>query len=112
MFGNSIKKSKNLELGFGQKNYQKNVRFLNKDGSVNIKRKGLRGMDNVDIYHWLITTSWTNLLIVILVGYAITNTIFAAIYYYMGYKNFGGIVGYDGPERFLDLFLGGLGRYF
>lgn len=104
MLGDKRKKEKKLELGFGTKNYQNTVRFLNRDGSVNIKRKGLKGFDNVDMYHWLITTSWTNLLIVILCSYAIANTIFASIYYWMGYSHFGGIVGYDGPERFLDLF--------
>lgn len=104
MLGDRRKKEKKLELGFGSKNYQNTVRFLNKDGSVNIKRKGLKGFDNVDMYHWLITTSWTNLLIVILISYAIANTIFACIYYNMGYQNFGGIEGYDGPGRFLDLF--------
>ncbi len=104
MLGDKRKKKKSLELGFGSKNYQKTVRFLNKDGSVNIKRKSERRMDNIDMYHWLITTSWTNLLIVILSGYAITNTIFALVYYLMGFQNFGGILGYDGPARFLDLF--------
>ncbi|HWY11987.1 MAG TPA: ion channel [Bacteroidia bacterium] len=104
MLGDKRKKEKSLELGFGSKNYQKTVRFLNKDGSVNIKRKSERRMDNIDFYHWLITTSWTNLLIVILSGYAITNTVFACVYYFMGFQNFGGILGYDGPARFLDLF--------
>ena len=104
MFGDMIKKQKSLELGFGSKNYQKTVRFLNKDGSVNIKRKGLKGFDNIDIYHWLITTSWTNLLIVILISYAIVNTIFAGIYYAIGYQNFGGIQDHVDSEGFLDLF--------
>jgi inward rectifier potassium channel len=104
MFGNNTKKGKSLELGFGTKNYQSSVRFLNKDGSVNIKRAGLKGMDNLDIYHWLITTSWTNLLVMIVLGYTVTNLIFASIYYNLGYQYFGGIIGYDGPTRFLDLF--------
>ena len=104
MLGDKKRKEKSLELGFGTKNYQKTVRFLNKDGSVNIKRQGLKGMDNVDIYHWLITTSWTNLILMIILSYTIVNTLFACIYYTMGYQNFGGILGYDGPARFLDLF--------
>jgi inward rectifier potassium channel len=97
-------KEKSLELGFGKKNYQKTVRFLNKDGSVNIKRQGLKGMDNIDIYHWLITTSWKNLFFMIVLSYTITNLIFASVYYFMGYEYFGGIIGYDGPSRFMDLF--------
>lgn len=104
MLGDKKTKEKSLELGFGKKNYQKTVRFLNKDGSVNIKRQGLKGMDNVDIYHWLITTSWKNLFFMIILSYTITNLIFASIYYAMGYQHFGGIIGYDGPSRFMDLF--------
>jgi len=104
MFGNNRKNSKSLELGFGTKNYQQNVRFLNKDGSVNIRRAGLDGMDNIDIYHWLITTSWTNLFLMIVIAYTLTNLLFATVYYSMGYEHFGGIIGYDGPSRFLDLF--------
>lgn len=104
MFGNNTKKGKSLELGFGTKNYQQSVRFLNRDGSVNIRRTGLRGMDNIDIYHWLITTKWKSLFFMIVVAYTLTNLLFASIYYNMGYQNFGGIVGYDGPSRFLDLF--------
>jgi inward rectifier potassium channel len=104
MFGNNTKKGKTLELGFGTKNYKESVRFLNRDGSVNIHRTGLGKMNNVDIYHWLITTSWTNLLLVIVSGYALANVVFASIYYNLGYENFGGIIGYDGPSRFMDLF--------
>lgn len=104
MLGDKKRKEKSLELGFGTKNYQNTVRFLNKDGSVNIKRKGLKGMDNIDLYHWLITTSWKNLFFMIILSYTVTNLIFASVYYMMGYEHFGGIIGYDGPSRFMDLF--------
>lgn len=104
MFGNKNKSGRNVELGFGNKNYSSSVRFLNKDGSVNIRRTGVAGMDTLDRYHWLITTSWMNLILMIAVSYTLTNTFFATIYYLMGYQNFGGILGYDGPSRFMDLF--------
>jgi inward rectifier potassium channel len=100
----NAKKEENTELGFGTKNYRDKVRFLNKDGSVNVERKGLKSFDHIDIYHWLITTSWTNLLILILCSYIVVNSLFAIIYYLIGYENFGGIEGYTGPDRFLDLF--------
>lgn len=104
MLGDKKTKQKSLELGFGKKNYQKTVRFLNKDGSMNIRRRGLKGLDNIDIYHWLITTSWTNLFFMIVFSYTFTNLVFASIYYVLGYEYFGGIMGYDGPSRFMDLF--------
>jgi inward rectifier potassium channel len=104
MAGIKNKKDGNLDIGFGKKSYNTTVRFLNKDGSVNIKRNGLKFFDNLDIYHWLITTSSFNLTVMILVGYAVMNTIFACIYYALGYEHFGGIEGYTGPDKFLDLF--------
>ncbi len=104
MFGIKNKKEKNLELGFGTKNYNGSVRFLNKDGSVNIKRKGLNFFDNLDVYHWLITTTSFNLTLVILGGYAVLNTVFALVYYILGPENFGGIEAMSGGDRFMDLF--------
>ncbi len=104
MFGTKNKKNENIELGFGTKNYETSVRFLNKDGTVNVKRKGLNKLDNIDIYHWLITTTWRNLIFLITVSYILTNTIFACLYYFFGYNNFGGVHAGTAPDRFLDLF--------
>ena len=104
MFGNKNKNGEDVELGFGTKNYQGNVRFLNKNGTVNIKRKGLRSFDNIDTYHWLITTSWTNLIVIIFLSYILVNTLFACVYFALGYEHFGGIEGFSGPDRFMDLF--------
>ncbi|MBL7896172.1 MAG: ion transporter [Bacteroidia bacterium] len=104
MQAKSNKSHEQVELGFGTKSYNKNVRFLNKDGTVNVRRKGLRSYDNIDVYHWLITTSWTKLLIVILAFYVLVNTLFACIYFALGYEHFGGIEGFTGPDRFMDLF--------
>lgn len=56
MFHN--KKKDEIELGFGNKNHNESVRFLNKDGSVNIKRKTDKWYSNFDLYHWLITIGW------------------------------------------------------
>lgn len=104
MFATRNKKNENIELGFGTKNYENTVRFLNKDGSVNVRRIGFRKLDNIDIYHWLITTSWRSLILLIVSGYIIMNTIFAIIYYISGYDNFGGVHANNVPEKFLDLF--------
>lgn len=104
MVGSKNSKDENLELGFGTKNYTDSIRFLNKDGSVNVKRKGLKSYDNIDIYHWLITTTWTRLLLVISVFYILVNSLFAVIYYILGFENFGGIDLSSTSNQFMDLF--------
>lgn len=98
----SSKKANETELGFGSKNYQKTVRFLNEDGSVNVKRTGL-GKNNLDIYHWLITISGKKLIALILVFYTIINIFFATAYYVIGVEGFGGIESNSEFGRYLDL---------
>jgi inward rectifier potassium channel len=100
----NTKRSGDTELGFGSKNYQNSVRFLNKDGSVNIRRKGPKVFDTIYFYHWLITTSSLNLLAVITSAYVIINCLFAAVYFSIGAEHFGGIDGETSVDQFLGLF--------
>ncbi|MBI2720871.1 MAG: hypothetical protein HYX39_01720 [Bacteroidetes bacterium] len=98
------KTKKKPELGFGEKNYHKAVRFINRDGSINIRRRGLPGLGNLDIFHWFITTSITKLLVVIVSSYIITNLIFASLYYIIGSGHFGGIDSATEFNKFMSLF--------
>lgn len=98
----SSKKANETELGFGSKNYQKSVRFLNADGSVNVKRTGL-GKNNLDVYHWLITISGKKLIALILVFYTIINIFFATAYYIIGPQDFGGIESKGAFNQYLEL---------
>lgn len=97
------KASGDLELGFGKKAYSSSSRFLNENGSVNIKRTGL-GIENLDFYNWLITTSGINLGSIILLGYILVNFVFAIAYYLVGSENFGGISATSEIGKFFNLF--------
>jgi len=92
------------ELGFGSKNYKNTVRFINKDGSINVTRTGLGFLENIDIYHWLITVSRLRLASVILLGYIAINLLFACIYYLIGPQHFGGIDMSSDFQQFIGLF--------
>ncbi len=101
-FNNKTKKTP--ELGFGQKNYNKSVRYINRDGSINIRRTGLGMLGNVDVYHWFITTSLMRLISVIIIGYIITNLLFASAYYIIGAESFGGLETQSEMRKFMSLF--------
>jgi inward rectifier potassium channel len=79
------------ELGFGTKNYTSKVRFLNTDGSVNVKRTGLGLLRNLDVFHWLISTNALVLNLVIVIWYILINSIFAGLYFLIGPEHFGGL---------------------
>jgi inward rectifier potassium channel len=95
---------KKIELGFGSKNFHKVTRFLNKDGTVNIRRLDGDFFWRVDLYHTLITMSWKRFMLMVLTGYFISNLIFAGIYYYAGPYNFGNLNHADHRHEFLELF--------
>ncbi len=99
MAGIKNKGNEELELGFGSKVYKTRVRFLNRDGSVNVKRTGLGGFNNVDVYNWLISASFTKLIGVIVGTYVLINFLFATIYYGVGAEHFGGLE-YDTNSEF------------
>ncbi len=95
-----------LELGFGSKNYKNSVRFLNKDGGINVKRTGLGWINNTDIYHSLIRASLFNLIIIIISSYILINLFFASVYYAIGASHFGGldVENTSGFQEFMGLF--------
>jgi inward rectifier potassium channel len=92
------------ELGFGKKSYSRGVRFINKDGSVNVKRIGLGKMNQTDAYHWLISIPLPKFIIVIACTYTVVNLLFAGTYFIVGAENFGGLEYGDGLTEFWGLF--------
>ncbi len=102
MFNN--KKRNETELGFGSKNYNQSVRFLNKDGSVNIKRSAGNFFQSFDTFHWLVNLKWTHFLALVLVTYVVANTLFAVIYFCIGVDKFGGLPNLCSFDNFMNLF--------
>jgi inward rectifier potassium channel len=91
-------------LGFGSNNYNKHTRFLNKDGSVNIRRLDGDFLGRIDMYHSLITMSWKRFVLLVLLGYFCANVLFASLYYMAGYENFGNLTHTNEPHDFVELF--------
>ncbi|MBS1652431.1 MAG: hypothetical protein JSU07_10510 [Bacteroidetes bacterium] len=96
--------SEKAGLGFGTKNFNKQTRFLNKNGSVNVKRLDGDFLGRIDFYHSLITMKWRNFVLLVLSCYFITNLFFAALYYWAGTEHFGNLAGVDEPQKFIELF--------
>lgn len=105
VFKNKLKGDER-ELGFGSKNYSKSVRFLDKNGRVNVQRTGLGWYNNTDLYHSLISASLTKLIFIILGTYILINLLFACLYYAIGAQHFGGldIPGSSSSQEFIGLF--------
>lgn len=73
------------DLGFGDKvASETRQRFLNRDGSFNVERRGLRRFSTLNLYHFLLTMSWTHFLGLVLLLYFFSNVVFAAAYSSLG----------------------------
>lgn len=92
------------ELGFGSKNVSGSNRLVNKNGKVNIHRKGKNFLESFDVYHTLINMSWTRFLLLVFTSYFIVNITFASVYFFIGPEKFGNIDLSSTYKSFLDLF--------
>lgn len=83
--GTSLVSEEDRDLGFGDKVARETrLRFLNRDGSFNVSRRGLRKASLLNLYHYLLTMSWTRFLMLVLLLYFLSNVVFGAFYAVLG----------------------------
>jgi inward rectifier potassium channel len=73
------------DLGFGDKVARETrLRFLNRDGTFNVERRGLRSASFLNLYHFLLTMRWSRFLMLILLLYFLSNIVFGTFYAILG----------------------------
>jgi len=98
-----FRKDREQELGFGVG--IAGQRQMNKDGSSNIARKGVHHFSPLNIYHTLVTISWTKFNFIVLLAYLIVNLVFASVYYFViGVDQLGGMQTSAELHKFLEAF--------
>jgi inward rectifier potassium channel len=75
--------------GFGSKTTNQPYRLINQDGTVNVKKTGLRFFDHFSIFHFLVTTNWLTFNLLVIGSYFIINLIFGVIYWRIGIADIG-----------------------
>lgn len=89
------------DLGFGSVVARESRRrFLNRDGTFNVRRTGLRYIESLSLYHYLLTMSWPRFLGLLVGSYVATNAIFAAIYVLLGSNALAGAEHLDALHRY------------
>lgn len=92
------------DFGLGEKSSSNGYRFLNKDGSFNIKKVNIPFVRRFNFFHTLITMSWPQFFGTVFLGYLGINLIFASIYSIIGVENLTGIRAVTPSEQFLEAF--------
>lgn len=81
----SLLSDRDRDLGFGEKvATETRRRFLNRDGTFNVERRGLRRFSTLNLYHFLLTMTWTQFLGLVLLLYFLSNIVFAIFYSSLG----------------------------
>ncbi len=95
----------NRDLGFGSVvARESHLRFINQDGSFNVRRKGLRSFAGRNFYHLLLTIPWWQFLGVVVGLYLSINLIFAVIFVLCGENSLVETVGEPMTSHFLRAF--------
>lgn len=92
------------DLGFGAKISSQRSRLINKDGSFNVKRKGLPFFESLSFYHSLVEMSWLKFNALVVLAYIVINFLYALLYMLIGVDHLGGVTGTTVFEKFLDAF--------
>jgi inward rectifier potassium channel len=69
------------DLGFGSIVAEESrQRFLNRDGSFNVRRAGLTPVRSLNLYHYLLSMSWSSFLGLVLLLFFLSNIFFGSLY--------------------------------
>jgi inward rectifier potassium channel len=96
----------NADLGFGSLAAREiRTRLLNRDGTFNARRTGLRFWESLSTYHYFLTITWGRFLTYVAISYVVSNAFFAAMYVLCGRDALSGAAHHTGPtEGFANAF--------
>jgi len=82
----------NNDTGFGSNTNTVGGRFINKDGTFNMRKEGLPFWESVSIYHTMLNMPRWKFATVIIVFFFAINLLYTSIYVLIGYNQFNGMI--------------------
>lgn len=100
---NTFSKS-NPDTGFGVQVNQIGGRFVNKDGSFNMRKEGVPLLERISFYSNLLELSWTRFYAFILLFYLSANLVFTLMYLMAGFHQLQGLLSHTIWGRIKEVF--------
>ncbi len=94
----------NPDSGFGVQANQIGGRFVNKDGSFNMRKQGLPLLNRISFFSNLLELSWTQFFAFVLLFYAMANVIFTMLYLLAGHHQLQGLLSVTPWGRIKEIF--------
>jgi len=93
-----------INTGFGTNSSDYGGRFLNKNGTANIEKSGIKYLEGISWYHLLLAMPRWKFFTVIFIFFISLNLFFAIIYYLIGVHHLGGLISKSPGEDFIEAF--------
>ncbi len=94
----------NNDTGFGTSTSSVGGRFINKDGSFNLRKEGMSFLNRYSIYHHLLTLPRWKFAGLIVLFYCLINLLFASIYLLIGTGELQGVIATTNWGRFKEAY--------
>ncbi|HVF97032.1 MAG TPA: ion channel, partial [Flavisolibacter sp.] len=100
----NLRSTTNPDTGFGTQPNSFGGRFVNKDGSFNLKKVGWPLLKRVSFYSWLLELSWPKFLGIIVLLYLAINAVFTGGYLLIGHNQLNGFLSTTEWGRMKEVF--------
>jgi len=94
----------NNDTGFGNSSAGNTGRFVNRNGSFNVRREGVPVWNKYSIYNQLLSISTSKFVFIVLVFFLAINFLFTLLYLAIGIKQFTGFAETDLLKNYVELF--------
>lgn len=94
----------NNDTGFGSNRNDYGGRFINKDGSFNVKKQGVHLFDRVSLFHKMLSMHRLKFVLIILAFYLGVNLLYTLLYLWIGLDGFEGIIAKTNWGRLKEIY--------
>ncbi|MGC4038257.1 MAG: ion channel [Chitinophagaceae bacterium] len=100
---NSSLKS-NEDTGFGTSTANVGGRFVNKDGSFNLRKEGVAIWERFSVFHTMINLPRWKFISLVIVFYLAVNLVFTSVYMIIGPEEFQGMIAQTPWQKFKEIY--------
>lgn len=94
----------NNDTGFSNTGITNGGRFINRDGTFNLRKKGRPFWDRLSVYYTMLTVPLWQFISIIFVFFICINLLYTGIYLWMGAKEFTGLMFHSSWGIFKEIF--------
>src|SRR5258706_6953387 len=94
----------NNDTGFGCSTTDVGGRFINKDGSFNIRKQGVAIWDRFSIFHTMLNMPRWKFITIVITFYFAVNLLFTCVYMLIGPEEFNGLIAQTWWQKFKEIY--------